>query len=362
MATRRSIGKSVLLWVGAGAWVVLPFGLIAAIVLWSGQVRFTEPVETWTPVETGQANTDTPMDLALGWEQGPVLRAPAWSGLITAVRPQVTSIGPGDVVVTIDGIDRLAARTPGPFWRAIGPETTAGSDIGWLNTLLGDLGLARGTGNTFSASTARGITQLAKKIGAEGETFDPSWVVHLAEPRITVGAPAFSVGQPAPAAGEALFAPRPRITAALLTGEGLAPIAPGPQGGEKTELPVLDQERIIRMPVPADAVLKLGTTELPLTETRDAITPEGLIALTETATAGEPMVRTMVSQTVQTSGWRIPAAAVFQVGANSCVLTKTGPVAVQVGAGEGGSVVVTGELHATDRVLLSVPAERRECR
>ncbi|RLP75069.1 hypothetical protein D9V32_11660 [Mycetocola tolaasinivorans] len=366
MATRRSTGRSVLLWIGAGLWVILPFGLIAAIVLWSGQIRFTEAAETWTPVETGQAQTDSPMELALGWEQGPVLRAPAWTGLITAVQPPRTTVAHGDVVVTIDGIDRIAAHTPAPFWRPIGPDTIAGADIGALNTLLGDLGLARGTANTFGSGTARGITQLAKKLGAEGDTFDPAWVLHLAEPRITVGAAAFSVGQTAPAAGEELFAPRPRVTAALVTGEGMAPENEGPlggggNGGARAALPVFDAERIMRMPVPAEAILRVGGTEIPLEETRDSVTAEGLAALTETVGAGEAKVRALISQTTQTQGWQVPAAAVYGVGAASCVLTKDGPVRVEVSAGEGGSVVVSGELSTASRVLLQVPAERRAC-
>lgn len=360
--------RSALAWTGGVLWVLAPLAVVALLVFWSQQVRFTDAVRTWSPVRASTATTQTPAELAVGWSQGPIIRAPAWHGLVTATPAAgKSSVSAGDVIVSIDGIDRIAAVTPGPFWRTLEAGTPPGRDIGWLNTVLGDLGLRHCAGRSFCADTAAGVSALAKRLGAGSDViiFDPTWLVRIPEPTLGVGDAKFSSGQPAPELGAELFSPRFQANAALVTGAGQAPHPAEVRGDPNAAPPpptALDARAVPRLSVDPDARVLVGGTELALGDDRSSLSAGGLTTLNDLVDPGEAVVRVTIEHPAQAEGWTVPAAAVYTTGVDQhCVLTPTGPVVVSVVTSEGSSVTVTGNLSADERVLLAVPARERTC-
>lgn len=360
--------RSVLAWSGGVLWVLAPIALIVLLVILSQRVRFTEETQTWAPVTASEETSQTPAELAVGWSPGPTVRAPAWQGLVTSTPAAgATTISGGDVVVSIDGIDRIAALTPGPFWRSIDASAAPGRDIRWLNALLRDLGLRYGSGASVSAATEAGIAALAKRLGAgpDVHSFDPAWIVRIPEATLGVGAAKFGIGQPAPEVGAVLFAPRALADVALVTETGQAPRpADLPQDVTDPDAPppALDTRAVTRLRIDPDAHLMFDEKELALADDRSSLSAEGLSALNTLVEPGEAVVRVLIAHPAQAEGWAVPAAAVYTTGPDRhCVRTDHGPVPVQVLTSEASSVTVTGEVSADDRVLLAVPAGERTC-
>ena len=81
------------------------------------------------------------LNVVLTWEEGAVVRAPGWSGMVTAVSgdPEMEE---GRPVLAIDGIDRIARASAEPFYRAL-----ASGDRGqmWRCGVRGSVGLRRRT-------------------------------------------------------------------------------------------------------------------------------------------------------------------------------------------------------------------------
>lgn len=295
---------------------------------------------------------------------GPVLRvlAPEWSGTVTA-----TGAGPGDVVssgdnvVEIDGMWRMAASTERPFFRAVG-SGDSGWDVGQLHRLLVDLGyldVEYGDSNKADSATVRAVRLFASDQGFLGSvaSFDPSWVLWLGAPRMTVAKLNFSVGGRAPAPGNVVVESEPELRSLSLH---------LPDGGP----PMMQGHRSLNVD---GTLLRLADGE---------INDRDLIALGESGVIGSQDGASVVgpgSGAAEFSGWlelddpvhgyQVPASAV-RSGADqrTCVwVTVTGDspapnfaaVAVDVTAGGASSVIVVGDLADRSMVLVN-PSEALE--
>lgn len=170
--------------------------------------------------ETEIANAQA-VTLRLEWGDAQILPAPQWTGVVTEVAAHPgNSLKTGDRVVTIDGIDRISAHTPMPFWRPL-EFGDRGPDVAQLWDLLSELGfVAAGDEQPSSLDWAMvlGVQELADSlgVGSRVQAFDPAWVVWLPTDRFFVRGVNVRVGDPAPALGEAIATgPDPLIDVVL---------------------------------------------------------------------------------------------------------------------------------------------------
>jgi len=133
-----------------------------------------------------------------------VLLAPDWRGVVTALalssgRP----IKSGEVVVAINGVDRIAVHSSEPFYRSL-QLRDRGPDVERLQTILrGLFGDAEcGIDGVYGRSTAQAVRRLSQRLGAEAaDRFDPTWFVWLSTAEFTSESSELAVGAPAPSAG-----------------------------------------------------------------------------------------------------------------------------------------------------------------
>src|SRR5690554_205914 len=170
-------------------------------------------------------------NLSVIWGESAEALAPAWSGTVTAqhATPRST-VESGDILLTIDVIDRIAAATPTPFFRSLG-RNAVGDDVAQLQELLADLGHYEGTpSGTFDAATVAAVNGFAIDLGVvrPSGVFDPAWVVWLPEAPFEVARVETAVGSPAPAPGAPLLVgPSVIVSATATTSEGRAMVLEG---------------------------------------------------------------------------------------------------------------------------------------
>jgi len=288
---------------------------------------------------------------------GPVLRvlAPEWSGTVTA-----TGVGPGEVVlsgdnvVEIDGMWRMAVSTERPFFRALGPGDS-GWDVRQLHRLLVELGyldVKYSDSDKAGSATARAVRIFASAQGLLGTvtSFDPSWVLWLAVPQMTVANVDLNVGGRAPAPGDVVLESEPELRSLLLQlPDGGPPTMQGHRSldVDGSRLRLVDGEINAR-----DLVLFGGSGAL---GSRDGVSVVG-------PGSGAAAVSGWLELDDPVRGFQVPASAV-RSGADqrTCVwVTGDSPapnfaaIAVDVATGGASSVVVAGDL--TDRSMVLVNA------
>jgi hypothetical protein len=221
---------------------VLLVGILGPVVALVAVVAFapdslpsvTPPATTVTmPVQLTQDNKAQAVQASLTWRRGPSLRAPSWSGLITAVdiRPGKRIVS-GTPIVTINGIKRIALASPQPFYRPIGQGAT-GSDVAALRTALSRLGIGPvGSGVTYDSDLRDAIQRLNGELAgipasrASG-VFDPSWVIYLPKATVTAASVDVQLGTAPPAPGQIIVtSPRKlmpfRLSASSSQGVGVS--------------------------------------------------------------------------------------------------------------------------------------------
>jgi len=290
---------------------------------------------------------------------GPVLRvlAPQWSGTVTAtgaVPGEVVSSG--DNVVEIDGMWRMAVSTERPFFRALG-SGDSGWDVRQLHRLLVELGyldVEYDDSDKAGSATDRAVRLFASAQGFLGTatSFDPSWVLWLGDPQMTVANVDFSVGGRAPAPGEVVLESEPELRSLLLQ---LADGGPPTTKGRRS----LDVDgsllRLVDGEINAQALVVLGQSGV--LGSRDGATIVG-------PGSDAPVVSGWLDLDDPVRGFQVPASAV-RSGADqrTCVwvmVTGDSPalnftaLAVHVATGGASSVVVIGDL--TDRSMVLVNA------
>jgi len=127
-----------------------------------------------------------------------------------------TELHAGDPVVEIDGIRRVFAPSPAPFWR-VPAWGDHGPDVDGLTALFASLQLmpAQDRGTVFGAAHVQAVERLASLIGAPpSSTLDLGWLVWSVAPTLTVASSSLALGGAAPAPGSTLF-PAPRTIKAV---------------------------------------------------------------------------------------------------------------------------------------------------
>lgn len=276
------------------------------------------------------------VNLAVVWGESAEAVAPPWSGTVTALQatPQST-VATGDVVLTIDGVDRIAAATPGPFFRSLG-RNSVGDDVAQLQDLLIALGHYDGTlTGTYDAATLAAVNRLATDLGIPrpNGTFDPAWLIWLPEEPFEVDRVETSVGSPAPSPGAPLLVgPSVIVSVTASSSDGRAMTLEG-QWMLEVEGQTLDL---------VDAVFD----------------DEALLALTAIAEPGATDLFGRVRKAGVAPVVEVPAATVTSnASGNLCVWVPDGEGytarAITVDGGRIARVHITAGLEAGEQVLLN---------
>ncbi|WP_147463478.1 hypothetical protein [Cellulomonas triticagri] len=341
------------------AWVAAPVTVVAVLSREADQVRFATDEAAWVGVRAVDGAREQRLGLALSWEAGPTLVAPAWDGVVEvrhlAVGDEVRS---GDAVVVVAGVTRVAHAGERPVTRLL-VQGDRGPDVAVLHGLLAERGLAHGAGDRFTAVTGRGVRALAEQLGAgRTEQFDPSWVLHMSAPVLTVADLDLDVGAPAPDVGAPVVTGAAVLLEARVTSQEWAARAATLAGEQDTSaVPAVGDEA---RSVAPDAELRVGGAVLPLVEARDEVDAAGLPAVTAAVDRGAVAVDAVAVSPPVPGSWAVASAAVRSGpdGSTSVRRQRDGrdeEVAVTVVGADGPSTtVVVGDLDAADRV--EVPA------
>jgi hypothetical protein len=184
-------------------WIAVPVG-VAVFAVQRGTSRAEPEVRTvWARATQAEATAEEPAVLLLHWRARPPVVAPAWAGLVeeVLVRPD-DELATGVPVVQVDRIKRIAVASDVPFSRALKLDDR-GRDVAALNEVLPQLGYEANVGDTFGPTTRRGVTALARALGAgDQEQFDPAWFLYLPVQRASIAEVDLQVAAPAAAAGQ----------------------------------------------------------------------------------------------------------------------------------------------------------------
>ena len=209
---------------------VLPLGILAGLLL----ARIQPPGGTGPAAPLIADATETVYDERRGvlvqplWREGPTLHAPAWAGVVGWVT-DVDELRDGGVVATVDGVRRIAAATPEPFFRPL-QIGDRGRDVAWLHVVLAAAGVGSELeGEEVTGDTAEAIRSLAAQLGAKPEpVFDPAWIVWLPERPYQLATLELGVGTEAPGRGVAIATSHPTLASLTLTaldGGAIAPVS-----------------------------------------------------------------------------------------------------------------------------------------
>lgn len=159
------------------------------------------------------------VQVSVEWEDPMRALAPPWDGTVTRVPnrdadAQTYEIRSGDIVITIDGIDRLASASTIPYWRALSLNAS-GPDVANLQQLLAIAGIYDAdVDGEYGPATARAVEALEEELGVPepDETFDPELIVWLPVEPFIVERLEAELGHPAPAEGADLLVGPPKVS------------------------------------------------------------------------------------------------------------------------------------------------------
>jgi hypothetical protein len=328
-------------WLVVALIVLLPAGMIVAGVGMASRLdREVVPSEQRSialPVENVALDGAQPISLALSWADSRTLVAPSWSGTVTAVK-----VKPGDRLQTgtrlvqIDGVWRVALRTPSPLYAPVGPRSDDAQQKSAL-AVLRALGYVVHE-DWWDWRATQAVQSLAKDLGVNGwadaTVVDPGWFVWIPTGSLKASSIDLAVGAPAPAPGTPIVTLTPRLLSASLDSDsehGAATSSASTRGSWTVKIRGTDI-KVARFPIDdADALARLG---------------EGLgVAHPDVATG-------TVSRSGAPRGWIVPTSSVYvdAAGRTCLVLTskrkqvaKTMTVEVLPG-GEPGVASVTADV------------------
>jgi hypothetical protein len=323
-----------------------PLGTLAAgagVLAVSDNRRATVVEPVFMTVERTEFFDSQSVSVELSWSDGVTLKAPPWTGLVTE-----TGVKPGEVVragsrvARVDGVWRVAAPTPTPFYAPVTSSSPA-SEVASLNALLRAMGFDS-PDHTWTWRTSAALREFAHSIGITDAiavtAMDPSWLIWSPVPEIVVASLSLTVGSPAPAQGEPVVTGPPRLRSVTVA----------PQEG--ASLPEVDA---------ADEwVLRFEGVEMPY---RAPETTEGLAgSAVEGALARQKPSEAegAVERAAPIEGWRVPVSAVHTdaVGVQ-CVFRRSPtdrvvePVLVVVQRGVIGTARIDGPLRQKDEILVN---------
>lgn len=213
------------------ALVLVPMSFLGGLLLGQDRLRGVTVAPAAVVVPASEFDlTDQRRTVAeLVWDTGAPLRAPAWSGLVTAVHVGAgEELRTGDPIVSIDGIARLGAAMQEPFYRPLAAGDR-GDDVEALHNLLvgaGVLGEIPAEASHFGSATVAAVRELERHIGIGQPTgvFDPSWVVWLPVDPFVVTEVAVEAGLPAPSLGGTVATGPPTLVGAVLHNADRGPL------------------------------------------------------------------------------------------------------------------------------------------
>jgi hypothetical protein len=327
-------------------WIAAPIALVGTLTVASAGLRVVETDQpSWVQASSVGTSVSRQVRLSVEWSKPVSAVAPAWSGLVRSVMVSPNStVNSGDAVARIDGTTRLAWHSPEPFYRAL-RLGDSGDDVAALQALLQSRGLPSDTSGKFGAATSRGVSALAKDLGApsNGAIFQPEWLVYLPTPSLEVQEVALSVGTLAPSAGVPVFVGEPVILSARLVSDPSLEAS-----GER--------HAVVALP---DETLRVGKQVIELSEDRTSVSPDGLLVMSALLRADDEMVVGTLDRTLIADAVEVPAAAVHTDSIGStCVRVRRDEVqstiAVEVIAGSGGRAAVVGDLQPGDYVGVAI--------
>jgi hypothetical protein len=336
---------------GATLWIIAPLAFVVGLTVQARTIEVTPTRPVWATVEANAGQVTEPVDVVLEWQAVSPVVAPAWSGIVQSVGVTPGSmLSSGQSVAVIDGVTRVAHHSSQPFYRPLAQDD-GGPDAAALNALLAQAGFASGEGDQVTRSTLVGVRSFAAVLGVpnadELAAFDPSWLVFLPAPVVDVSTVNLVVGAPAPPAGTVIAELDDRLASARLTASGADNESEGPAYAARE-----------------GQQLTVAGVGLALAEDRESVTD--LVALRKLVADEATSVSGQLSRPAGDREWVVPAAAVV-AGAEggTCVVSGTQDrphtVGVVVAGGQLGRAIVTGDLHAGDRVSVKPAAELRRC-
>lgn len=288
------------------------------------------------------------VSVVLAWEEGAVLRAPGWSGIVTAVYVAPgEKLTQGQKVLAIDGVDRVSFARPWPFYRRL-ESGDEGPDVALLHELLLTTGFIEGLPDDpefFSFATSLAVADFNASLGAPAtRVFDPSMVIWLPQTPFAIDTLDLSAGAPAPGPGS-VIATGP----ATLTGAQLASASPA-------------EPLVLEPGVPY--ILVKGEARLPFAPAALTLPPESLETL---AGLVEPLAERTDAAIERETALRALAVPSTAIVANAtgglCAWVADAssnpgfrPVAVTLAGSRAGVTDVVSGLSAEDQVLVN-PAD-----
>lgn len=347
--------------VGMALWIALP---VLALVLLSARSTALEVARSeavWVDVEQNSESINSPAGVQLFWTDSPSLVAPEWSGLVEQVL-----VGPGDTIgsgtpiLVVDGIRRVAVATPVPFSGALSQGDQGGA-VEMLVDMLRDLGYDAPDGDRYGWALSQTVKSFATDIGvpgADGLSFDSSWVVFLPAQELTVDEVDLTVAAPAPSAGAPFVIARPRLERALLVQADLVEELINEDAPEE----VAEELRIAA----ADGqALVVSRVEFELAPGVSEVQAEALPLIEGEVQTEAKAVRANVRTDSDPEALVVPSSAVFAApNGRICVIAKRSDnpaVEVEVVSQGGGRSVITGNLSTADQVQVLPDAEDRAC-
>ncbi len=317
--------------------VLAPWVVVAAVVFGTSSPKpeiVAPPAPIFIEPTTVMYDHARELQISVTWANGVHVVSPQWSGTVTAIADDVAGrvLESGDRIIAIDGVWRIAAYTPTPFYRTLG-SGAKGADVRNLNELLSDLDYPSGAGDEWTPQTESGVLSLSTDLGAgPARVFDPAWAVWLPRSHFTPISVEATVGAHAPAPSDVVLkGPAVAIAATALSAEGLTSVAR--TGDWRIEIDGIDHEYS-------------GDPSSPLLDVAQAFS--------NTIPTDDPIIATL-KLARPLSGLQVPPSALVASSAGGwCLVSAPGPRSDRSEWTTAKVEVVGGELGAS---VIAMPVE-----
>jgi hypothetical protein len=359
---------------GVMLWLFVPIAALLLISMANQSAGFAENEPAWVEPSAATDQIVKTVDIALLWGEPDSIVAPAWSGVVQSVRVRPgQEIDSGQVFATVDGIDRIAWRSEGVFYRRlqIGDE---GKDVLWLKRLLIARHSAQTTSDRFDALTLRGVQKLAHDLGVQdtvaAESFDPAWLIYLPATKVSAISISLQIGAPAPSAGTVLVTGRRHLLSTALVDAGSVTSATGSVGGAneaRAGLTNVEFHQAVResgiTAGPSDKLESAGQI-FGLSATGAALSRASLRNVENTLPEGTRGIVAQLSRPAIPGSLVVPIAAIAAGTSPSvCVMSRTKQTErnVQILGMAPGGTVIESEISPGERVRVPGPSGEWPC-
>jgi peptidoglycan hydrolase-like protein with peptidoglycan-binding domain len=307
-----------------------------------------QPIEVIVSSISDDGSRDAVLSIAL--EDPPSIAAPNWSGLVTELGVKAgDSIREGDILVAVDGIDRIAVATVDPPYRTL-VSRTRGADVAEAQAALKRLGFYTGdVDGSYGSEMATAARSLAVELGVDRPdgSLDASWFVWLPSQHFEVSKVSAELGFPAPASGEPWIEGARPVTGARLLGQDGTPLDLSGRWVftiDSLTVPIID-----------------GQAVATASELRKLVADAGALPSGDTDQSSDLQIVGLIQLESPLSVIEIPATAlVTSESGQLCVYRKDGtgysPTPVDVNPGRPGLVTVATGLSSGETILAN-PAD-----